>query len=214
MRVFLTNPAAKHQQFAQEHYLGRGSFGIVQLQLFRGVHVAVKRFHLRASLEDVQQEAKMMVSLCHPLFPYLFGICTLRKPYKIVMQFHGFIDKLESIPTSINLQRELGYYHIGLDESDWLSVCAQLFEAIDHLHVKAQILHNDITCSNIVLGDPTVCLQQFGKYQIVIVDFGKATKLSEGKKYHLTKIERGILMEISTNCSRGNQWRKPAVNTQ
>ena len=81
----LTNPIVNHIQQAQDHYLGRGSFGIVQLQLFRGVHVAVKKFHLRASLEDLQQEAKIMVSLCHPCLPYLFGTCTLQKPYKIVM---------------------------------------------------------------------------------------------------------------------------------
>ena len=91
------------------------------------------------------------------------------------------------------MQRELKFQYIGLDESDWLSVCLQLFEAVDYLHVKAEVLHNDLTCSNVVLGNPTACLQQIGiagKYQIVIVDFGKATKIHEAKKYRLMQIEK------------------------
>lgn len=71
-------------------------------------------------------------------------------------------------------------------------------EAIDYLHSKAEVLHNDITTTNILLGPPTTCSQQHssagmtgaGNYQIVIVDFGKATKLKDGRMFRLSIEEK------------------------
>ena len=64
---------------------------------------------------------------------------------------------------------------------------------------KANILHNDIKCDNIVIGKSltspvlTCSLSQNpsdGHYQILLVDFGKATKVDEGKLYNLNAIEK------------------------
>ena len=65
-------------------YLGRGSFGVVTYKIYRGFGVAVKQTHIRSTLQDVQHEARMIHCLCHPFLPYLFGICTTAKPFKIV----------------------------------------------------------------------------------------------------------------------------------
>ena len=50
----------------KEHYLGRGSFGIVKLQVYRGIHVAVKELLPRSVKEDVKNEAQILARLCHP----------------------------------------------------------------------------------------------------------------------------------------------------
>ena len=71
------------------NYLGRGSFGIVKLQLYRGIYVAVKKFLPRTFISDVIAEAKCLMKLSHPNLPHFFGICTEKKPYYIVMQFEG-----------------------------------------------------------------------------------------------------------------------------
>lgn len=75
-----------------ELYVGRGSFGIVRLQLYRGIHVAVKELLPKSVKQDVIHEAEVLARLCHPYLPCLFGICTQTQPLRIVMQFHGFLD--------------------------------------------------------------------------------------------------------------------------
>ena len=86
----LVDPMFNGEQ--QECYLGRGSFGVVKLQLYRGIHVAVKEFLPRAVKDDVRNEAEILARLCHLFLPYLFGICTSGRPLRIVMQYHGFVD--------------------------------------------------------------------------------------------------------------------------
>ena len=78
-----------------DHFVGRSSFGVVSVKMFRGMQVAVKTLHVRSLLEDVQQEATILAQLCHPFLLYLFGICTGAKPFKIVMQFHDLILTLQ-----------------------------------------------------------------------------------------------------------------------
>ena len=175
----------------QEYFVGRGSFGVVSVKMFRGMLVAVKQLHIRSLLEDVQQEATILAQLCHPFLPYLFGICTGEKPFKIVMQFHGFhFNPL--VPESITVVHELNHNQVGLNDANWIIVIAQLLEAVDYLHTKAEVLHNDITCRNVVLGNviEKKTASTTENYQIVLVDFGKATKLTKGRMYHLNWQEK------------------------
>ena len=46
-------------------YWGRGSFGFVKVQLYRGLKVAVKEFLLRCIKEDVKREATFLCHFCH-----------------------------------------------------------------------------------------------------------------------------------------------------
>ena len=177
----------------QKRFVGRGSFGIVSLQMFRGMQVAVKELHIHAVVNDVIHEAYMLLQLSHPSLPFLFGVCTKAKPFKVVMQFHG-LDLGSTLPESITLLNELNHGKIGLNNSEWILAIAQLLEAVSYLHTKAEILHNDVTSSNIVLGNAfntSSCSSLFTRnYQIAVVDFGKATKLTKGKMYHLTVSEK------------------------
>lgn len=47
----------------EEYYVGRGSFGIVRLQVFRDIQVAVKEFLPHSLQEDVTHEAYILNSL-------------------------------------------------------------------------------------------------------------------------------------------------------
>ena len=113
------------------------------------------------------------------------------------MQFHGIMDNHNS-PISITIRRELDLQCIGLNDSDWISTCAQILEALDYLHNKVDIIHNDITSTNILLGNPTTLSAQgvsvltnvTGHYQILLTDFGKATKSTQGKTLYLNQQEK------------------------
>ena len=74
---------------SKECYVGRGSFGIVRLQVYRGIQVAVNEFLPRSLPEDVRNEANLLASLCHPYLPCLFGICVKERPHRLVMHFHA-----------------------------------------------------------------------------------------------------------------------------
>ena len=105
------------------------------------------------------------------------------------MQFHKLATNHAST-LSITVFQESSKQQIGFSDTNWISIIGQLLEAVAYLHTKAAILHNDISCSNIVLTnsmDNTVTSEE---YQIVLIDFGKATKLSQGKQYHLSSKEK------------------------
>ena len=187
--ALLIHPTLHGEQ--KECYLGRGSFGIVRLMVYRTMHVAVKYLHIHALKEDVQHEAEMTAALCHPFLPYFFGLCSKTQPYRIVLQFHGF---LEASPLSLTVRRELDKRVCKLQNLDWISAIAQLLDAVEYLHTEAEILHNDITTTNILLG-PSIksdqcTLATCGKYQILLIDFGKATGCKCGKMLHLTSQDR------------------------
>ena len=69
----------------------------------------------------------------------------------------------------------------------WVHLCAQLLEAMKYLHEEANILHNDIKSNNVLVAQSNG--DQF-HYQVVLIDFGKATSIEESKRYHLTGIEK------------------------
>lgn len=166
-------------------YIGRGSFGIVRLQLYRGIHVAVKELLPKSVKQDIIHEAEVLARLCHPYLPCLFGVCTQTEPLRIVMQFHGFLDGPS--PRAVNLQHEVHEPSIvGSCTDGWLIACAQILEAVEYLHNKVNTIHNDIKENNILLGQ----LGPVSEGLSFLTDFGKATPLSKGKRYYLSSTER------------------------
>lgn len=89
------------------------------------------------------------------------------------MQFHGTDGKPKTLFQELRSK--------NLNSSNLVfAFCAQLIEALHYLHREVEILHNDITTTNIVVEND----------HIVLIDFGKAVKLSEAKMYHLGEIEK------------------------
>ena len=175
----------------KEHFIGRGSFSIVKVQYYRGVLVAVKCFLVRSIKEDVIKEAMIVSKLSHPCLPFLYGVCTSGTQYKIVMQFHGIInDTRSNLPATVTLYEELKHKIIGIKEFDYLIMCAQLLEAVYYLHHSAFLLHNDIKADNILIDklSPPICTRS--DCTAVLIDFGRATTVTQGKLYRLTLPER------------------------
>lgn len=81
----------------EDLFIGRGSFAVVKLQSFRGIKVAVKELLPRTLLTDVLHESSILVKLSHPYVPYLFGICTRKQAYKIIMQFEGISNSCKPL---------------------------------------------------------------------------------------------------------------------
>lgn len=161
--------------------LGQGSFGVVK------PYVAVKELFSRTVLSDVHHEASMLMQVCHPFLPYLFGICTDEQPYCIVMQFHGMaMDENQLFSCNIN---EAIRRNMITDGCKWLEICAQIMEALRYLHEEAKLLHNDITTNNILLTDSKIDKMPT-LIHIVLIDFGKATTINGGRKYALAECEK------------------------
>ena len=174
--AYITDPDVDGKSV--ETYLGSGSFSIVKLQLYRGIKVAVKHFRAGSLQEDVLNEAKILSSLCHPNLPYLFCVCISTKPHRLVMQFHGVGGE------TVTVSRELCRQNKIVNSMEWLLLCSQLLDAIDHLHRCVGIIHNDIKGDNVLLSDIIICSSQSTtKYQAVLIDFGKATKAGSGRTY-------------------------------
>ena len=64
-------------------------------------------------------------------------------------------------------------------------------QAFTYLHEEVQVIHNDVTLKNVLVTnsftDDTVV-------QIVIIDFGKASKANSGKMYNLSDTEKSSYM--------------------
>ena len=158
----LNDPIISGKQ--EEHYIGRGSFGVVKVQVFRDILVAVKEYLPKSLKLDVVHEASLLSKVCHPYLPLLIGICTNQQPLRIVIQFHAF-NELESKTMQMELLNN------SLTSELWLRLCA-------YLHVEVNILHNDIELNNILIaksgGDTSQC-------QAVLINFGKSTLANESR---------------------------------
>ena len=159
-------------------YVGQGSFAVVKMKTFRAIEVAVKELQPLTMLMDVKQEVCTLSKLCHPCLPYLFGICTAKQPYKIVMQFHCISNSTRTLTLFSAITRKK-----IKDSRAWLGMCIQLTESLCYLHTEIEILHNDIKPSNVLLTDSMTGSQPDQNFiQIVLIDFGKATPLQNDHK--------------------------------
>ena len=78
--------------------------------------------------------------------------------------------------------------YIGTFEQ-WIILCGQLTEAVKYLHSVAHFLHNDIKSDNILFANNHVANE---KFSVVLIDFNKATRTSDGKKYTLSAEEKTL----------------------
>jgi len=129
-----------------EMYVGQGSFAVVKMKVFWGIKVAIKELQPLTLFSDVKKEAAILSKLCHPFLPYLFGVCTTKQPYKIVIQFHGIDNSTKTLTISKAIvEKKIQDSHV------WLGICLQLMEALCYIHAEVQILHNDIKPNNVLL---------------------------------------------------------------
>lgn len=131
--------------------------------------------------DDVLGEAAILSHFSHPHLPFLFGIVTAQRPFKIITQFQGIDNE------SVTMGQEISLHKIGISASKtWVSFCVQLFEALHHLHSEHSILHNDIKSDNIIITEEA----SVPAYSILLIDFGKASTKANGCRFHLSKSEQ------------------------
>lgn len=74
---------------------------------------------------------------------------------------------------------------------DWINVCSQLTEVVRYLHEDVRCIHNDIKTDNILLTNAsTVASSASSKFNVFLIDYGKATEKSLGKLYKLSDTEK------------------------
>lgn len=174
----------------EDVFVGRGSFGVVKVQTYHGITVAVKEFLPRTNKESLEREAEVMCELCHSYLPLLFGVCTLKYPYLLVMQYYGIDLK------SVTFRRDLVDCKVVTSYELWIVLCAQLVEAFVYLHKKVGILHNDLKGDNVLITTQKTTNQRLSAadvssaLQVVVIDFGKALKPTDGRKYTLSHSEK------------------------
>jgi serine/threonine protein kinase len=168
-------------KFKENSFLGKGTFGTVDLSEFQGYPVAVKHFKPRySSKEDVIREATIMSKLSHKNLPYLFGVCTKVAPYSLVSRFCGIEG--QSVTVHDALARE--------DNSSlpWTTLMEESCSALSYLH-NAGYLHNDIKSDNLLLTKSSSNSEEESVHMI-LNDLGKATLVAEGKLYNLTPTDK------------------------
>lgn len=168
--------------------VGNGSFGTCYLAHYRNIKVAVKEMRKRNnSLTEkercrleVLHEAKVLYALGdHPSSPLLLGICSVKEPYCLVLQFHGTEKENLTLEKAVN--RKL------LKKSQVIQVFRDICSVLQYVHGKGY-LHNDIKSNNVLL-------QPFGEseYQPVLIDFGKSKLIEQGERRSRSKVSASYL---------------------
>ena len=82
--------------------IGLVAFSKGYLSKYPSVAVAVKSLEIpTVSHKEVEEEATLMMSLARPALTHVFGVCIDRKPFFIVMQFHGLVKENHYITSTL-----------------------------------------------------------------------------------------------------------------
>ena len=162
--------------------LGSGSYGCCYLASYRGMEVVSKNFIVKASRgetpgqaedrvrQELIYEARIIRKLGdHPGVPLLFGVCSERAPFHLIMQFHG--DRRNH--KSLTIHHALSNGTIS-DRVTWIDIIRKFAIALIHVH-DVGFLHNDIKANNILLDIVD------GAFNPVIIDFGKSLPMDGAK---------------------------------
>ena len=116
--------------------------------------------------------------------PFVFGMNVQNKPYILVTEFYGIDGQCVTLANALKGR-------LTLNVLQWASLLGKISEALSHIHSKGYT-HGDIKSDNIVIR--SAC----GSYMPIIIDFGKAKKSGEAKKYKLTKKKRNTVENTNT----------------
>lgn len=164
----------------EPQWLGRGSFGVVKRQIYRGLDVAVKEYLPRTLACDVLEEAKTLNQLSHPNLPHLVGVSLTCKPLRMVTLFYGIDGKC------ITFQHAFRDPSFSINAEEWIGLCCDIADALCYLHSR-KILHNDLKGNNALITDT---LRSVSGYSAILIDLGKSCSIHKGRKYKLTESER------------------------
>ena len=156
--------------------IGEGRFGSCTLARFHEYTVCVKTLDKQHNLQQLLREAYFLHKAgSHRCIPHLFGV--IKSSNAIVMSYHSIEGSALSLYEAY-CQDKL------ICNTQWVKHITTAAETILHLH-NHNIIHNDLKMDNFVLGTSSNM-----EVQPVLVDFGKACFLGQGKTYKLTVAEK------------------------
>ena len=109
----------------------------------------------------------------------MYGINVKEKPF-FVSQYHGN-ESFKAFTLQNIIREDAGTAILGSE--NWFYVINQLVDGLCYLHQK-EILHDDIKKDNIVVHSSR------GNFSLVLIDFGKACLVKEGKTKALSSAEK------------------------
>ena len=155
--------------------IGSGTFGRCFTAMYRNQYrVVVKEMKVRDSSkketerakQEVFHEASVLADLGdHPGIPHLFGVCSLRAPFYLVL------EQLAVEGRSVTLSRAAATGLIA-DVAECTEILKQTCEVLMFIHQKGY-LHNDLKGNNIVLDGTS--------HKATLIDFGKSKKIAKVK---------------------------------
>ena len=160
-------------QFDKELLIGSGAYGkvfnvdVVSLPGFLLVSKEIDSISRSKTINDLQikSERRILNALNgNPLFPFCVGYI---QPNIILSQKIGFGCTLA----------QADFSHL-----DSFNVSKQIIQAINTLHKKFGILHNDLHASNIII--------DYATNRSVVIDFGKATPIAYPITYFLSTTQK------------------------
>ena len=162
----------------KEKYLGEGRFGICYLRVFNHYKVCVKLFKT-CKTESFIHEANILSKFNHTNLPYLFGVTVGDHP-SLITSFHGINEDSVTLHKAVLLKPQVTQNLLNTSII-WINILTQITNGLYFLHDKHKLIHNDIKLDNVCLTSTST-----SQLQAVIVDFGKACDIQNGKLYKLT----------------------------
>lgn len=149
--------------------IGSGSYGSCELMSWKNIDVCVKKFHPTTDISEVKKEATILHKLQQSLFvPVLLGINLTSLPHYIVTKFHSLKPE-----TSVTLHKAINSSTV-IELKKWIKILIKCATALKSIH-DLGFLHNDLHQNNIIID------KMHGHTQPIIIDFGKACKIDEGR---------------------------------
>ena len=157
--------------------IGSGTFGQVFLAEYRGMKSVVKEMKRRnpscketeRCKREVLHEATVINSLGdHPNLPFLFGVCTQKEPFSLVLQFYGKGGKSVTLHKVVKARM--------LKKQSTTKVFQEIINTLEYIHDKGYV-HNDVKANNVILDwrDEEFCP--------ILIDFGKSEQISKVEGY-------------------------------
>ena len=158
--------------------IGEGTFGKVFLAEYRGMAAVIKEIKSRDEASkkrerckrEVLHEAAIINCLGdHLNLPFLFGVCTGKELFSLVLQYYGTGGKSLTHHSVVKARM--------LKKHSTAKVFKDVIDTVDYIHGKGYI-HNDIESNNIVIERrASVC----DEFHPIIIDFGKTKKITKVK---------------------------------
>ena len=158
----------------------KGVFGKCHLKMYQGHLVIAKEFRSEVPRSSVIKEANTLAGLsAHPGLPVVLGVDVSAKPFLMISLFYGINESNTSLRNLLNVDEQFR----AVKKIEYLAIIRQLSEVLEYLHAH-QLLHNDIKSDNVMIYKDLEGLKP------VLIDFGKACKVGDGKAKRLTDTEK------------------------